>query len=203
MENKVLIYRTLSVLGCCFFVTGFLFRKLDWLDVFHGIYLGPLFIASGVLLEIYQRHSKAKLLKNDTQLSSNLTYAFQFFIPMLGFLGLLILVAMILLEREMREWLFPISGFFLLLWAIILFVAFKIDEVYYNSNEVKFLKRQIVKPIDSIVEVKRFLYNLYCIKCLKGKRHYFIPHIFEVLSNPRSDPKSIKVFIRSWKKSGG
>jgi len=189
--KKYILFRGVVVLGGLFLIVGLLFNQRGWPDAFYGLYSGPTLIVIGLLLELFSE-DKSIMNTNQNLLSSRATYFYRFVLPLLGGVALIIFFVIVLTNNIMLDFLIPLGVFFAFLWGIVFFIGISVNYIYFNSEGFTIKNKDIMIPLEEVVEIDRFFYNFYVLKCRNGKKYFFIPHISEVFQNPFSDPESIK-----------
>ncbi|MDX5443417.1 MAG: hypothetical protein LPJ89_06480 [Hymenobacteraceae bacterium] len=191
------VFKGSIVLGALLFIVGFFFAQRDWIDIFHGLYSGPVLIILGIVLQLFTEN-KEVMNTNQNLLSSRATFLYKFVFPFIT--GVALTVYFLFPEPFKKMFMggyIMIGASLFFLCTMVFIIGVLINYVYYNSEAFFIKNKNVVIPIEEVESINRFFYNYYAINCRNGKKYFLLPHILEVFENlfnhkPFVDPKSIK-----------
>ncbi len=125
--------------------------------------------------------------KKNIKLSSNVTFAYKYILPvffMLAFIFLLVSVFINFLNVEMPVRI--VLSFFAFIFCLFMIPLVKLHFIYYNESDTIIKGTKSDKKIlnKDIVEVKRFMFYFYRLFYKEDgeiKKAIFLPHIYTIL----------------------
>ena len=189
---KLYLYLVISIIGALLLISGFFFIRMNWPDIFLGIYSGPFLMISGWILMVSEYNN---FIRGKGVISSRLTIVYKIIIPELSIALFICYRIYTFTTTELLDFLVPFTYFLALLLTVFLLFGLKIKTVaLHDEGIIVGTRAQKIIRFSEIQYAHRLFFSFILVKSKKGFI-LFLPKLSEQIQNPLKPSKSVQFLI--------